>query len=370
MLIEIRIDKDKIINNIKKIREINKNIIFVLKDDAYGLGIDNILPIILSDDVEKIAVAFINEAVKVKKIINESNKSKISVMTLNYVEKENLNIALKEDIEITIYSLIQLNEYIEYMNQNICNLRLHIKLNTGMNRLGFDEIDVSELIRLIKTENLQIKSIFSHISNVDDIKMTRKQINKFNEMIKIFDDNEVKYEYKHIQASPLLFKEKYKYNYDFARVGMALYGLQPLRTTIELENPIQLISKVIHIRNVKKGEKVSYGINNKLNLDTKIAIIPIGYAHGIQKQIENKKSYVLIRGKKAYVLGEICMDMIIVDVTNIEEISIHDEVVIIGEQGKYNISVTKMANWADTIQDDILSKLDKNIKKIIINNNK
>ena len=349
---------------------INKNIIFVLKDDAYGLGIDNILPIILSDDVEKIAVAFINEAVKVKKIINESNKSKISVMTLNYVEKENLNIALKEDIEITIYSLIQLNEYIEYMNQNMCNLRLHIKLNTGMNRLGFDEIDVSELIRLIKTENLQIKSIFSHISNVDDIKMTRKQINKFNEMIKIFDDNEIKYEYKHIQASPLLFKEKDKYNYDFARVGMALYGLQPLRTTIELENPIQLISKVIHIRNVKKGEKVSYGINNKLNLDTKIAIIPIGYAHGIQKQIENKKSYVLIRGKKAYVLGEICMDMIIVDVTNIEEISIHDEVVIIGEQGKYNISVTKMANWADTIQDDILSKLDKNIKKIIINNNK
>ena len=233
-----------------------------------------------------------------------------------------------------------------------------------MNRLGFDFTDIEELIRIITNNKLQIESIFSHISNAENDELTESQVIKFESMLQIFNKNKITYGYTHIQASPLLFKGKSKYNYDYARVGMAIYGLQPLSTKVKLENPIKLVSKVVHIRNVKKGEVVSYGNKNMLQRETKIAIVPIGYAHGIQKQIEKKKSYVLIRGEKAYILGEICMDMILVDVTDIENISIHDEVVIIGEQGKNNISLLKMANWAGTIQDDVVTKLDKNIRRI------
>ena len=364
MLIELRIDKEKIINNIEKIREINNNIICVLKDDAYGLGIENVLPVVLSQNIDKVAVAFMDEALKVKKIISKYDRLKTSIITLNYVEKEMLQTALNENIEITIYSLSQLNEYINYIKQEICEIKIHIKLNTGMNRLGFDFTDIEELIRIITNNKLQIESIFSHISNAENNELTESQVIKFESMLQIFNENKITYGYTHIQASPLLFKGKSKYNYDYARVGMAIYGLQPLSTKVKLENPIKLVSKVVHIRNVKKGEVVSYGNKNMLQRETKIAIVPIGYAHGIQKQIEKKKSYVLIRGEKAYILGEICMDMILVDVTDIENISIHDEVVIIGEQGKNNISLLKMANWAGTIQDDVITKLDKNIRRI------
>ena len=117
MLIELRIDKEKIINNIEKTREINKNIICVLKDDAYGLGIENVLPIVLSQNIDIVAVAFIEEALKVKKIISKYDRLKTSIITLNYVEKEMLQTALNENIEITIYSLSQLNEYINYIKQ-------------------------------------------------------------------------------------------------------------------------------------------------------------------------------------------------------------------------------------------------------------
>ena len=102
MLIELRIDKGKIINNIEKIREINKNIICVLKDDAYGLGIENVLPVVLSQNIDKVAVAFMDEALKVKKIISKYDRLKTSIITLNYVEKEMLRTALNENIEITI----------------------------------------------------------------------------------------------------------------------------------------------------------------------------------------------------------------------------------------------------------------------------
>ena len=155
MLIELRIDKEKIINNIEKIREINNNIICVLKDDAYGLGIENVLPVVLSQNIDKVAVAFMDEALKVKKIISKYDRLKTSIITLNYVEKEMLQTALNENIEITIYSLSQLNEYINYVKQEICKIKIHIKLNTGMNRLGFDFTDIEELIRIITNNKLQ-----------------------------------------------------------------------------------------------------------------------------------------------------------------------------------------------------------------------
>ena len=343
MLVNLKINNSSIKKNLEKIRSINKNMICVIKDDAYGLKIEKILPVLIKNNCNYFAVAYLEEAVKVYKILknfkNLNKKNNCNVMTLNYVEPKKLEVTIKNGIEITIFSKKQFYDYIDILNnskKNIC-LKIHIKINSGMNRLGFDENEVFEIVKEIKKINseflknkkfkLEIISIFSHISEAENETETEKQVKKFEKILKIFDDNEIKYKYRHLQASPLLFKYEKKYNYDFCRVGMAIYGLEPLSYDVGLENAILVESKIINIRDVKKGEKVSYGNKGILKRDSKVGIVAIGYAHGLPKQIENKKNcaYVLVNDKKANILGEICMDMIFIDLTDIQD-TIQDDV--------------------------------------------
>lgn len=375
MLVNLKINNSSIKKNLEKIRSINKNVICVIKDDAYGLKIEKILPVLIKNNCNYFAVAYLEEAVKVYKILknfkNLNKKNNCNVMTLNYVEPKKLEVAIKNGIEITIFSKKQFYDYIDILNnfkKNIC-LKIHIKINSGMNRLGFDENEVFEIIKEIKKINsnflkdkkfkLEIISIFSHISEAENKTETEKQVKKFEKILKIFDDNEIKYKYRHLQASPLLFKYEKKYNYDFCRVGMAIYGLEPLSYDVGLENAILVESKIINIRDVKKGEKVSYGNKGILKRDSKVGIVAIGYAHGLPKQIENKKNcaYVLVNDKKANILGEICMDMIFIDLTDIQDIKIGDKVLIVGNKKswKNEITLRQMAKWGNTIQDDVLT---------------
>lgn len=377
MLVNLKINNSSIKKNLEKIRSINKNVICVIKDDAYGLKIEKILPVLIKNNCNYFAVAYLEEAVKVYKILknfkNLNKKNNCNVMTLNYVEPKKLEVAIKNGIEITIFSKKQFYDYIDILNNlknNVClRLRIHIKINSGMNRLGFDENEVFEIIKEIKKINseflkdkkfkLEIISIFSHISEAENKTETEKQVKKFEKILKIFDDNKIKYKYRHLQASPLLFKYEKKYNYDFCRVGMAIYGLEPLSYDVGLENAILVESKIINIREVKKDEKVSYGNKGILKRDSKVGIVAIGYAHGLPKQIENKKNcaYVLVNDKKANILGEICMDMIFIDLTDIQDIKIGDKVLIVGNKKswKNKITLRQMAKWGNTIQDDVLT---------------
>lgn len=375
MLVNLKINSSSIKKNLEKILSINENVICVIKDDAYGLKIEKILPILIKNNCNYFAAAYLEEAVKVYKILknfkNLNKKNNCNVMTLNYVEPKKLEVAIKNGVEITIFSKKQFYDYIDILNnfkKNIC-LKIHIKINSGMNRLGFDENEVFEIIKEIKKINseflkdkkfkLEIISIFSHISEAENKTETEKQVKKFEKILKIFDDNEIKYKYRHLQASPLLFKYEKKYNYDFCRVGMAIYGLEPLSYDVGLENAILVESKIINIREVKKDEKVSYGNKGILKRDSKVGIVAIGYAHGLPKQIENKKNcaYVLVNDKKANILGEICMDMIFIDLTDIQDVKIGDEVLIVGNKKswKNKITLRQMAKWANTIQDDVLT---------------
>ena len=396
MLIDLDISRNKIEKNLEKIKSINKNIIYVLKDDAYGLGIENILPILIENGCNYYAVAYIEEALEIKRISRKKFSKEVNVMMLNYTEVEDIRIAVENGIELTIYSLFQFREYekifSEILEEGKNNIKIHIKLNTGMNRLGFDGDEIEELCGILKrfqvrnenkrfleydkkgegvktVENrgkLEIVSIFSHISDSENFEKTEAQVKKYEEFLKIFQNMGIDCRYTHLQASPLLFKYGGKYNYDFGRVGMAIYGMEPLSERVGLEQVINLHSKIISIRKVRKGEQVSYGNNGLLERDTVVAIVPIGYAHGLKKQIESSNSYILIKGEKAYILGEVCMDMILVDVTDIEGVSVGDKAVIIGVQGDEEITLLKMAKWANTIQDDILTNFDKSIRRKIV----
>ena len=385
MLVNLEINKSNLEKNLKIVRSINKNLICVIKDNAYGLGIENILPILLENKCDYFAVAYIEEAVKIQKLLEnlklKNQNGKIKVMALNYVKPENVGDAIRNNIELTVFNFSQLLDYLKILDEFFENmaLKIHIKVNSGMNRLGFDKNEILELVKIVKKYNLnnksknrlEIISIFSHISDAENQAETEKQVEKYEKILKIFSQNNVRYRYSHLQASPLLFKYGKKYNYDFARIGMALYGMEPLSTDVGLLDVITVKSKIINIRNVKKNDKVSYGSKGIVKHDSKIGIVAIGYAHGLQKQIENSnKAYILVNGQKAKIIGEICMDMIFVDLTNIENVKMNDEVVIIGSQKNAEngivekITLRQMARWAKTIQDDVLTKFG-GIKKTV-----
>ena len=385
MLVNLEINKSNLEKNLKIVRSINKNLICVIKDNAYGLGIENILPILLENKCDYFAVAYIEEAVKIQKLLEnlklKNQNGKIKVMALNYVKPENVGDAIRNNIELTVFNFSQLLDYLKILDEFFENmtLKIHIKVNSGMNRLGFDKNEILELVKIVKKYNLnnksknrlEIISIFSHISDAENQDETEKQVEKYEKILKIFSQNNVRYRYSHLQASPLLFKYGKKYNYDFARIGMALYGMEPLSTDVGLLDVITVKSKIINIRNVKKNDKVSYGSKGIVKHDSKIGIVAIGYAHGLQKQIENSgEAYILVNGQKAKIIGEICMDMIFVDLTNIENVKMNDEVVIIGSQENVEngivekITLRQMARWAKTIQDDVLTKFG-GIKKTV-----
>ena len=393
MLVNLEIKKTNLEKNLKIARSINENLICVIKDNAYGLGIENILPILLENKCDYFAVAYIEETLKIQEVLEnlklKNQNNKIKVMTLNYVKPENVEYAIKNNIELTVFNFSQLLDYLKILDEFFENtiLKIHIKVNSGMNRLGFDENEILELVEIIKKyeinflnnksknktskNRLEVISIFSHISDAENQVETENQVEKYEKILKIFSQNNVRYKYSHLQASPLLFKYGKKYNYDFARIGMALYGMEPLSTDVGLLDVITVKSKIINIRNVKKNDKVSYGSKGIVKHDSKIGIAAIGYAHGLQKQIENSgEAYVLVNGQKAKIIGEICMDMIFVDLTNIENVKMNDEVVIIGSQKNAEngivekITLRQMARWAKTIQDDVLTKFG-GIKKTV-----
>lgn len=381
MLVNLEINRKNLEKNLEKIRSINKNIICVIKDNAYGLGIENIFPILLENNCNYFAVAYIEEAIKIREILKNFEKEKkldflknrkIKIMALNYIEPENFKYVIENNVEVTVFNFLQLYDYLKILDKSFENtaLKIHIKVNSGMNRLGFNESEILELIEAIKkyeenhkNNKLEIISIFSHVSDAENQIETEKQVEKYEKIIKIFDKSDVKYQYKHLQASPLLFKYKEKYNYDFARVGMAFYGMEPLSYDTGLADVITVKSQIINIRNVKKNDKISYGSKGIVKRDSKIGIVSVGYAHGFQKQIENSlQAYVLVNGKKAKIIGEICMDMIFVDLTDIENVKVNDEVVIVGSQKNIGNGITEkitlrqVAKWAGTIQDDVLTK--------------
>lgn len=393
MLVNLEIKKTNLEKNLKIARSINENLICVIKDNAYGLGIENILPILLENKCDYFAVAYIEETLKIQEVLEnlklKNQNNKIKVMTLNYVKPENVEYAIKNNIELTVFNFSQLLDYLKILDEFFENttLKIHIKVNSGMNRLGFDENEILELVEIIKKyginflnnksknktskNRLEIISIFSHISDAENQVETENQVEKYEKILKIFSQNNVRYKYSHLQASPLLFKYGKKYNYDFARIGMALYGMEPLSTDVGLLDVITVKSKIMNIRNVKKDDKVSYGSKGIVKHDSKIGIVAIGYAHGLQKQIENSgEAYVLVNGQKAKIIGEICMDMIFVDLTDIENVEVNDEVVIVGSQKNIENGITKritlrqVAKWARTIQDDILTKFG-GIKKTV-----
>lgn len=331
-----------------------KEICSVVKADGYGMGLYEISTELEKIGTDSFAVAFLKEGINLRK-----QGIKKDIIVFNYVDIKMLSKALEYNLILTIYSMEQLDLYIENMKSDISKLRFHIKINSGINRLGIDEGDIERLISKIKFYGIRVEGIYSHFGDVEDEFFTENQYLRFIKAAESVEAELGEKIKKHISNSPasVLFD---KYYLDMVRVGMLLYGLQPLaENNPEIKEIFTWKSVISGKRYVEKDERISYG-GYKSDRNRLIATIPVGYSHGYMRQLSNK-ACVLINNKRCRVLGDICMDQMVVDITEIGDISIGDEVTLLGGE----ISAETLGEMAGTIADDILCKISPKIERVL-----
>ena len=340
------IDLKKLKSNLEKIYNFSqKNIFSVIKADAYGHNavlIGKFLDTI--PEVKYLCVATAEEGLELRTAGIKKN-----ILVLGGILNEEKEIFNNYNLVPVISDISQL--------KIVKNKKVHLKFDTGMHRLGFYEKDIPEIIEVMNKNKINVEGLMSHLSSADiDPEYTNKQISQFKKIVDFFYKNNIKPEFIHIQNSAGI-----KYKCDFCnavRVGISMYGEKPCKDfPLELNTIMTLKSKIISIKELKRNEKVSYCGTFTADKDMLIGVISFGYADGLPRCLSNK-GYVLIKDKKFPIIGNITMDMTIVDITENKNINIGDEVIIVG---KDKISFTDIANICNTIPYEIMCGISKRV---------
>jgi len=308
--------------------------------------------------VDYLGVAFADEGISLK-----NAGITVPIMVLN-PETTSFSAIIQHQLEPEIYSIKGLKAFLKIAEQKkLQHFPIHIKIDTGMHRLGFEEENLPELIQILKgNDAVQIKSILSHMATSDDLKhdaFSKSQIALF-EKLSTQLQTELKIKpIRHILNTSGITNYPLA-AYDMVRLGIGLYGISnDAEEQKELENVGTLKSVISQIRTINAGESVGYGRRFIAETETKIATIPIGYADGIRRSWGQGAGYVTINGKKAKIIGSICMDMLMVDVSNIECKEGHT-VIIFGE----NPTVNFIAKQLNTIPYEILTSISQRVKRV------
>ena len=341
-------------------------IMAVVKANAYGHGAVRISSRLNGMGIDHFAVATIDEGIQLRERGIEGE-----ILILGYTSP-------LRALELSHYDLTQTAVDISHaraLNDRGKSIKIHIKVNTGMNRLGENFNHVSGIADLFKFKNLEITGIFTHLcvsdsSEMDDITFTNGQIQKFYELLSELKSKNIRIPKTHIQSSYGVL------NYpglmcDYARIGIALYGVlstsnSRTRLSPNLGPVLSLKSKIVLIGPIGPGEYVGYGRNFTAKRKTKVAVVSIGYGDGLPRCLSESKCHVLIRGHRALIVGKICMDQLMVDVTEIPEVTEGDIVTLIGEDGSEEITAEQMAENADTITNELLSRLGNRVERIFL----
>jgi alanine racemase len=330
----------------------------MVKAFGYGSGGFEIAKLLEHHKVDYLGVAFADEGISLK-----NAGIMLPIMVLN-PETTSFSSIIQHKLEPEIYSLKGLNAFLKIAEQRkLKHFPIHIKLDTGMHRLGFEEENVAELIAILKNNKYVIvKSILSHMATSDDLKhqeFAHSQLNLFEKLSsKLMTELQIK-PIRHILNTSGISNFP-QAQYDMVRLGIGLYGVSnDVEEQKYLENVGTLKSIISQIRTVQTGESVGYGRRFVTDKPTKIATIPIGYADGISRHWGNGVGFVTINNQKATIVGSICMDMLMV---NISEINCKegDSVIIFGESP----TVTFMANQLQTIPYEILTSISQRVKRV------
>lgn len=357
------IDLTAIENNLNNIKaKLPKDVLSlaIVKADAYGHGAVGVARSI-QNNVDYFGIAELNEAVELR----EAGVKK-PILVLSYTSPYLYETLIKYELTQTIFNYddaVALSKAAVKLNKIA---RIHIAVDTGMSRIGFfcNAQSVETVRRINDLPNIYIEGIFSHYACADceDRATTNKQTYVFVDFINKLEEAGINIPIKHLCNSAGILTCDNMFN--MVRIGIILYGLYPDKSVIdgsvELQPAMSIISHVVHVKDVPEGSGVSYGHTYFTNKKTRIATVCIGYADGYSRTLSNK-GRVIINGQYANVIGRVCMDQLMVDVTDLENVSVGDEVTILGKNGGIQITAEEIAQHTDTINYEVVCQFQKRV---------
>ncbi len=355
----LEVNLNALVDNLNYFRSVLRpqtKIMSMVKAFAYGSGSIEVARTLQHHHCDYLAVAVADEGAELRR-----EGIRIPIVVMN-PEKGGFGIILDYKLEPEIYSFRLLDLFISYAEKlGITDYPIHIKIDSGMHRLGFEPGDMEKLIERLKTQNqVKVRSVFSHLAGADEARFdsfTKQQVEIFtacaNQLSKAFPH----YIMRHILNSSGI--ERFpEYQFDMVRLGIGHYGISALPGS-GLKPVCALKTVILQIKHIKAGETVGYSRNGVIKTNSTIAILPIGYADGLDRRLGNGNGEVYINGKRAKIIGNICMDLTIIDISGIHAKE-GDEVEIFGE----NISVSEVAAWMKTIPYEVLTSISRRVKRV------
>jgi len=360
------INLDAFVENFKKIKAMVRPgtmVTGVIKADAYGHGAIEIGKVLQEEGVDRFAVATLSEALQLRKVFK-----KIPILILGYTPTYAADEVIENNIIQTMYNVDEAGIFSDRAVKLEKKLKLHIKIDTGMSRLGFqaNADSVEKIIQISKMPNIEIEGMFTHFAVADeaDKEYTYNQYEKYKFMVDSLKAQGLEIPVKHVSNSAAIM-DLPEMNMDMVRAGIILYGLYPsddvIKERIDLKQVMSLKAEVSHVKELEAGTGVSYGLKYVTPGKRKIATVPIGYADGYTRMLSGKAE-VLVKGVKVPVVGRICMDQCLIDVTGID-VKIGDEVILFGSDGTNTISIDELALKLGTINYEITCMISKRIPR-------
>lgn len=371
---KVEISKNAILSNIQSFKNIiPKTTLFaaVVKSNAYGHGLKTISQLALEGGADFLAVNSLEEGLSLHNsfpIANILIMGEIPNLEKNakFLNTSKFHVVVSREDEILELRKLPKRPFI------------HLKTDTGMGRLGYFGEKMLKLLYDFKTKNLPIDWLMTHFASTEDFtehSYSMQQLTRFQNYIqyaKKIGYNKLKY-HAASSASTMLFPEA---RLDMVRVGISLYGLWPSmqtrlslslmgNTTFDLQAVMKWKTEIVHIQHLDAGSYIGYGSTYKTNYPTTTAVIPVGYYEGLDRRLSNQ-GYVLLRGERAPILGRVCMNMTIIDITHIKEPKIGEEVILIGQSGKETISADDIASLTGTINYDVVTRINSSIPRIVV----
>jgi alanine racemase len=334
----------------------------VVKADAYGHGAVRVSRAALKGGADCLGVALPEEGAELRESGIDS-----PIYVLSEPFPESIPLLLEYDLIPTVYSrnfLIQLSRGAQKEDRKV---RVHLKVDTGMNRVGVNFKKAPSFIEeILKTPHVALEGIFTHFASADDpgSNFTQIQIERFKDVVK--RAKKIKKDmifHAANSAAVILFPSSH---FDMVRVGISIYGLHPSPAThgkISLIPALSWKAKIAYLKEVNKGEGISYGHTFYTEKKSLIATLPLGYADGFNRKLSNR-AHVLVKGKRCRVVGTVCMDQFMVDVTDVNRVKEGDEVVIIGKQGKEEITAAEVASWLETINYEVVCSISRRVPRV------
>ena len=377
----ITLNENSVVNNINFLRKILGNqikISAVVKANAYGHGIEQMIPLFEKNDIDHYAVFYYSEAIRVYNCLTKPS----TIMVMGWLCDESIRDAIQKNIEFFVFNIERLQLAIKYAKELNLKAKIHLEAETGMNRSGLNMDELNKVINIIK-ENvafIEISGFCTHLAGAESVSnhfRIQNQLKKYKKMLSILEVNNLNPTYKHVANSAASFVYP-KTRMDLVRIGIMLYGfwsstevfIHYLNANNDKFDPLKRIlrwsSQIMAIKKVKSGEFVGYGISYLAQSNITTALVPVGYSLGYNRSLSNK-GYVLIQGYRCSVIGVVNMNMIIIDVSNVSDPKIGDEVILIGKQSELEIKVSAFSELSDELNYEILAHLPESIIRTVKN---